>query len=291
MIVNPKAFDYEDIVLLGSESEIEALFCVCATYNIRPRHYVADGGAGLSEIFGEPLAETGGSSCVKAFANRDLSRFEGVPSLLYHPTDGPACEDDRSLLRLNRRVLDYNPEIMCTGDASRNMLEYIGDDPDRGSKPRCFVFALSDIHEYRKTEPLRALMDRGEVFYDWRPMNEQSYYIGVGRSYYTVGVVPIRTVELRYRLGKRIFEKVSSMPGLKMMCSYKSMGDNFRELGTYKGIDYSGFTFLIPESGKALPSLLGVAGITVSPSEQQTLKMYLSMNEIVCPGLSIRPNQ
>ncbi|MBR6204340.1 MAG: hypothetical protein IKQ60_04695 [Candidatus Methanomethylophilaceae archaeon] len=112
---------------------------------------------------------------------------------------------------------------------------------------------------------------------DVRVLNEAGYYAG-RKSDGRLEAITFRDIEAKYAIGKCLYDKLSARGGRFLVTSFYPMGDNYRWLAKYDGLDYSDVTLVVTESAKDLPSLLGVDGAVMSKGELKCLHMYLSMN-------------
>ncbi len=112
---------------------------------------------------------------------------------------------------------------------------------------------------------------------DVRMINERGYYVYIN----TLGdnkMVGVSTIESRYRIGKGLHDKLAKNGGRCLTTSFYPMGDNYRWLAKYEGLDYSDVTFVVAEAAKDLPNLLGVNGVMISRGDIKCLRMYLAMS-------------
>ena len=137
----------------------------------------------------------------------------------------------------------------------------------------------------KKVSELRAVPRTKAI--DTRAINEAGFY--VFRKAGILTAVSISDMETGYRIGKGIYGRMSARGGRFLITSFFPMGDNYRWLAKYDGFDYSDVTFIVTESAKDLPGLLGVKGAVVSRGDLKCLRMYLSMNYHADPRFVMVP--
>ncbi|MBE6520547.1 MAG: SEL1-like repeat protein [Thermoplasmata archaeon] len=250
-IVNKDIFVYGDIVLCGTRKEVLSLFCVCAGYGVRPDYYVCPGEE-LPEMYGKPCPDDGESRCYIRFStNGDIETGPGAV-FVYHPFGEEAAGEDSLLL----------PRTFS---------------PDKGAAiaPRGIV-ALN-----------RAPKD---AIVDVRILNEAGYCIG-RKSSGDFESCSLETLEPWYRIGKGIYDRMKERGGRYLVASYYPMGDNYRWISRFEGVDYSDVTFAVTESARDHPVLQGVKGMLLSRGEIGCIRIYLSMMYHEDPMVRMVPYQ
>ena len=112
---------------------------------------------------------------------------------------------------------------------------------------------------------------------DTRIMNERGLYTG-RKSDGSLEIISVSEIEMRYLIGKAMCDKMSERGGRFMITSFYPMGDNYRWLARFDGIDYSDVSMVVTETAKDLPRLAGMSGFIMSRGDVKSLRMYLSMN-------------
>jgi len=111
---------------------------------------------------------------------------------------------------------------------------------------------------------------------DPRIMNEAGFYVGCSPRH-SPNPVHVLSMEAGYRVGKALHDKMAGKRGRFMVACHTPMGDNYRWMSKYEGLDYSDVTFVVSERARDLPSMLGVNGMYMTRGEQKCLRQYLSM--------------
>jgi len=219
---------------------VNVLFCILAQYGIRPDRYICPGEQ-LSEMFGTPCPDDGEIRCYIRFSTNDSI------------STGPGA------------VFVYTP---------------YGEEEDSGFNQLLLVRKWSSEDEKSdvlvpKNTPQLNRFPRDSVV-DIRPINETGVYLG-RRTDGKFASYSTTKIDILYTIGKAMYEKMKKKGGRFMITSFYPMGDNYRWLAKYEGVDYSDVTYVVTESAKDLPGLMGVDGYTVSKGEIGCIRMYLSM--------------
>jgi len=250
-IVNKDIFVYGDIVLCGTRKEVLSLFCVCANYGVRPDYYICPGEE-LPEMYGKPCPDDGERRCYIRFrTNGDIETGPGAV-FVYHPFGEEPAGEDSLLL----------PRTFSS---------------DNGA-----AIAPRNVRSLNRA-PKNAVVDV-------RILNETGYCIG-RKSSGDFESCSLETLEIWYRIGKGIYDRMKEKGGRYLVASYYPMGDNYRWLAKYDGIDYSDVTFAVTESARDHPVLQGVKGMLLSRGEISCIRVYLSMMYHEDPMVRMVPYQ
>ncbi len=215
------------------------MFCILAQYGVRPDRYICPESE-LSEMYGTPCPDDGESRCYIRFStNEDVETGPGV-EFLYVPYGGKG--------------------------RAKNLL----------LTPRRFWPRLEPGSVVTPTEDSDMDAKLGTDVVDTRIMNEAGFYVGCSPRH-SPNPVHVLAMEAEYRVGKAMYEKMSGKEGRFMIACHTPMGDNYRWMSKYEGLDYSDMTFVVSERAKDLPSMLGVKGMYMTRGEQKCLRQYLSM--------------
>ncbi len=269
--VNPSVFDYSKVVFCGSPEELRVLFCVCAEYSVRPDYYKTDPGAKVLEIMGTECPNNRESKCYIMFASAKGKYTRSTKCLYYHPSSEDFIPDESSLLVLDYRISRYEPVICAEGKLRENLEKILAAKGCSGKK--CDVVALNPA-SYRRSAPITD--SDGPAILDQRPYNEAGYYVSLLQRKVDT-IVSAESIDRQYRMGRALYEKVKALGERAAMCSYPHMGDHFRWLCRYDGLDYSDMTFVVTEVAAILPKLLGVKGTVISRNDSGYLRQYISM--------------
>ena len=281
--VNPSVFDSKKVVLCGTPEEIGILFCVCAQYCVRPDYYKTDAGAEIPEFMGTECPNSREPKCYIMFASAKGKYTKSTKCFYYHPSEEDFVPDSSSLLVIDGRIDATDPEIRAEGELGSRLARILA--ARHCSGERCEVVA-PDAGFFRKAAKISDFA--GPVFIDLRLANEAGLYVTVVDRRIS-SVVSLAAIGYRYALGRTVYEKIRARGGKAIMCSYPHMGDNFRWLCRYEGLDYSDTTFVVTENSADIPKLLGVPGAIISSEDSTNLRTYMSMNEYPDPDFSIVP--
>ncbi len=226
-------------MICGNLTQVRSLFCILAQYGVRPDRYICSDGE-LSEMYGTPCPDDGESRCYVRYVTNDKIVVGPGKVLVYTPVGKESQSADQLLI-----PKDFSPEV----------------DPND-------VFVIRSVSDADKV-PSNAIVDI-------RPIGQKGIYA----SWNTLGgaeLVNPTDIETRYMLGKAMHDKLAEKGGRFMITSFYPMGDNYRWLAKYDGFDYSDVTYVVMETAKDLPNLLGVDGVIISRGDIKCLKMYLAM--------------
>ncbi len=238
-------------MICGTLSEVQALFCVLAQYGVRPDRYICPG-HDLLDMYGTPCPDDGESRCYIRFStDKDVEAGPGA-EFLYFPYGSE--EQDGVPLLLSRR---FSPKLGPKSVRVPKDASSIGDIPGAG-------------------------------VVDTRVMNEAGVYVGCNPRR-SLKAIRIREIEVEHIAGKAMYEKMSRMGGRFMIASHYPMGDNYRWMARFEGLDYSDVTFVVSEKAKELPRMLGVEGMIIGYWEQKCIRQYLSMSYYEDPRFRIIP--
>ncbi len=217
---------------------MQALFCILAQYGIRPDRYICPEKE-LPEFYGTPCPDDGVRRCYIRFSTNKNTPVGKGAVFVYCPYDKKS--------RMKNQLL--KPRAMSDED-------------------KADVYVPTEITDSKKLF-LRV--------FDSRVMNEQGIFIGAKESG-KVEFLHVQELEARYIIGKGIHEKLSRKGGRFLVTAYYPMGDNYRSLAKYEGMDYSDITFVVTRPARDMPLLMGVDGAVISKMESRSLNTYLSMN-------------
>ncbi|MBR4504172.1 MAG: hypothetical protein IKP20_04275 [Candidatus Methanomethylophilaceae archaeon] len=269
--INPAIFDYSKIVICGSPEELRVLYCVCFEYSVRPDYYKTDPGAKVLDIMGEECPNNKESKCYIMFDSAKRKYTKSTKCFYYHPSTEDYIPDESSLLLLDSRLATKDPTVRAEGKIKENLEKILAAKGCSGRK--CEVVVLNpEIH----SRQMQVSDFDGPVFLDQRPFNEAGLYVSTHRKRVDA-VGSLELIDIMYRLGRALYQKLRALGGRAIMCSFPHMGDNFRWLCRYDGLDYSDVTFVVAESSAMLPKLLGVKGTVISLKDSRCLRMYNSM--------------
>jgi hypothetical protein len=236
-IINRGIFTCGDIVLCGTIERIRTLFCVCADFGVRPDYYICPGKE-LPGMFGKPCPKDGKRRCYIRFSADDGAIVGPGAVFLYHPY-GEESDGGDSLLRPRSFPLEKGAPLV----------------------PR----SVTDL----KTVPRDAIVDT-------RILNEAGHCVS-HKSNGDLDSCRIFLLEIWYRIGEGIYRKMKHKGGRFLITSFFPMGDNYRWLAKYEGIDYSDVTMAVTETARDHPFLQGVDGALLSRGEIDCIRVYLSM--------------
>jgi len=238
--INPEIFLHGDIVLCGSKDEVRSLFCICAQYGVRPDHYICPE-QDLYEFFGTPCPDDGQKRCyIKFSTRRDLSVGPGA-HLVYCPYDETSVAKNQLLI------------------------------------PRLLQPEMEGVEIPVPVSPSELAAVKNSIMVDVRALNQNGYYVGAANSKALVAL-HLDQLEAIYKMGKAMYDRMCSKGGRFLITSFNPMGDNFNRLNKFEGMDFSDVTFVVSESAKDLPMLLGADGLVANRSDLKAIRVYLSMN-------------
>jgi len=239
--VNPEILVSGEIVICGTRDEVSVLFCILAQYGIGPDRYICPGQE-LSEIYGTPCPDDDEIRCYIKFSTNDDIPVGAGSVFVYTPYGKEEDSGCNQLLLAKGTTLKGGiPEVLVTKD----------------------VVQLNRFSN--------------DSIVDIRPINERGIYLG-RKSDGKFASYTTSKIEVLYAIGKAMYEKMKKKGGRFMITAFYPMGDNYRWLAKYEGVDYSDVTYVVTETARDLPGLMGVNGYTVSRGEIGCIRMYLAMN-------------